>query len=317
MSFRKLAASSLIATFALIVVGALVRSTGSGLGCSTSWPDCSGSLIPNFTDHHVVIEFTHRAIAGVIMILIGVLAYKAYRARRETPHLVAPSIAAFVLVLIQALLGALVVKLELEAESVVIHLSAALSLFALLLYINFAAAERQTDPALGDQPDADLTKRAKRAAGAVFILMLVGSYMSGIEGSGQAVNDWPLMSGKLIPNLGSEEMAVHFFHRILAAAVGVYLLVSMLAVIRQRDTHPTAAKLAHSALGLFAIEVLIGAFNVWTDLNALVVVAHLATGTLIWGALVAMALMTSPALREKQPSLARGMSSYPSGQGAS
>lgn len=316
MSFRKLAVSSLIATFALIMVGALVRSTGSGLGCSTSWPDCSGSLIPNFTDHHVVIEFTHRAIAGVIMILIGTLAVKAYRGRREAPRLVTPTIAAFVLVLIQALLGALVVKLELEAESVVIHLSAALSLFALLLYINFLASERPS-PEVGDAPDADISKRARWAAGAVFVLMLVGSYMSGIEGAGRAVSDWPLMGGKLVPNLGSEEMAVHFFHRVLAAAVGVYLLVSMLSVIRRRETHPASAKLAHSALGLFAIEVLIGAANVWTDLNALVVVAHLATGTLIWGALVAMALLTSPSMRAKQPHLARGVSSYPTEQGAS
>lgn len=315
MSFRKLAFSSLIATFVLMVVGALVRSTGSGLGCSTSWPDCSGSLVPDFTDHHVAIEFAHRAIAGVVMVLIGLLAYKAYRGRHRSPTLVVPSVAAFVLVLIQALLGALVVKLELEAESVVIHLSAALALLALLLYINFLAAERMpdSDPA----PDEDLTKRARLAAGAVFVLMLVGSYMSGIEGAGRAVGDWPLMGGELVPDLGSEEMAVHFFHRAVAGVVGVLLVVVLLGVIRRKDTHRAAARLAHAALGLFAVEVMIGALNVWTDLNAAVVVAHLATGTLIWGSLVAMALLTSPRLREKQPVVARGVATYPTEQGAS
>lgn len=315
MSFRKLAVSSLIATFALIAIGALVRSTGSGLGCSTSWPDCSGSLIPDFTDHHVVIEFTHRVVAGIVMILIGTLAVKAYRARDRVPNLFLPSAAAFGLVLVQALLGALVVKLELEAGSVVIHLSAALSLFALLLYINFLALERSVTEL--EPTDDDVAKRARWAAGSVFLLMLVGSYMSGIEGAGRAVSDWPLMGGRLVPNLGSEEMAMHFLHRLLAAAVGVFLFVVLMGVIRRRGEMATAARLAHTVLGLFAVEIMIGALNVWTDLNALIVVSHLAVGTLIWGSLVTMALVTSPRLREKMPAIARRVTSIPSEQGAS
>lgn len=312
MSFRKLAISSLIATFALIAIGALVRSTGSGLGCSTSWPDCSGSLIPDFTDRHVTIEFTHRAVAGIVMVLIGLLTLRAYRERDRRPHLFAPSVTAFALVLVQALLGALVVKLELEAGSVVIHLTAALSLFALLLYINFLASERSGDGI--EATDADVAKRARWAAGSVFVLMLVGSYMSGIEGAGRAVGDWPLMVGRLVPDLGSEEMAIHFFHRVLAAAVGVFLFVVLMGVIRSRE-NATATRLAHVALGLFAVEILIGALNVWTDLNALVVVAHLTVGTLIWGSLVALALIASPRLREKVPASARRVSTYPSEQG--
>lgn len=312
-SFQKLALAALVTTFVLIVVGGIVRSTDSGLGCSTSWPDCSGSLIPDFTDHHVAIEFSHRMIAGAVVILIGGMALQAYRRRSEHSGLFAPSLAAFGLVLFQAGLGAVVVKLELEAESVVLHLSAALALLALLLYINYVIRPRpEAEPV-----DPDTFRRARWGAGAVIALMLVGSYMSGIDGAGEAVNDWPLMGGKLVPNLGSEEMAVHFFHRALAGAVGIFLVAIMWTVIRRRAEQPEAARLARAVLGLFAVEVLIGAFNVWTDLNAVAVAAHLATGTLIWASLVSMALVASPRLREKVPVMSRGMMTYPSEQGAS
>jgi len=313
-SVRKLAVTSLVATFALIVVGGLVRSTGSGLGCDTSWPDCSGRLIPDFTNHHVVIEFGHRVIAGFVMILIGALAYRAFRLRDERPNLFGSALAAFALVLFQAALGALVVKLELEAESVVLHLSAALALFALLVYVNFlanGAVAWSLDPV-----EPDVSRRGRNAAAAVFALLLVGSYVSGVPGAGRAVNDWPLMGGELVPNLAAEEIAVHFLHRGLAAAVGIFLLVVLFGIARQHRTRPAAARLARIALGLFSLEVAIGALNVWTDLNAAVVSLHLLTGTLIWGSLVTLAIETSPRLRERLVETTPRIASLPSEQRA-
>jgi cytochrome c oxidase assembly protein subunit 15 len=311
-SFRRLALGSLLATFALIGVGGLVRSTGSGLGCDTSWPDCSGRLIPDFTNHHVVIEFSHRLIAGVVMILIGALAYRAFRLRDERPSLFGPSLAAFALVLFQAGLGAVVVKVELEAESVVIHLLAALSLLALLVYVNFLASGARW-PRL-DAPEARISRRGRYAAGAALGLLLVGSYVSGVPGAGRAVSDWPLMGGKLVPDLAVEELSVHFFHRLLAAAVGVVLLVMLVGVLRRKASLPTAARLARVALGLFVVEVLIGALNVWTDLNSVVVTLHLLIGTLIFGSLVTMSIETSPRLRERLVDTAPRLAAYPSEQ---
>jgi cytochrome c oxidase assembly protein subunit 15 len=110
-SFRKLSVVSTVATLALITLGAVVRSTDSGLGCSDHWPGCNGSVIPDFTNHHVVIEFSHRFVALIVMVLIGSMMVRAYRNRSDLPHLFTPSAAAFFLVLFQAGLGAVVVKL--------------------------------------------------------------------------------------------------------------------------------------------------------------------------------------------------------------
>lgn len=301
-SFRKLAVFSAFTTLALITLGAVVRSTDSGLGCADAWPDCSGRVIPDFTNHHVVIEFSHRVLAGVVLILIGSLMVKAIRARADHPRLLWPSVTAFALVVFQAGLGAVVVKMELEAESVVIHLAAALSVFAVLIYL-VALAAPDSGP-LQEPTDNEVSRMTMWAAGATLFLMAVGSYMSGVEGSGRAFNDWPLMGGRLIPDLAVEEKAVHFFHRGLAAIVGLILFVTLMRVIKRKDNFPTAAKLAHAALGLFAVEVLIGALNVWTDLNPVIVTSHLLAGTLIWGALVGMILVTSPRFRERSRAVA-------------
>ena len=104
------------------------------------------------------------------------------------------------------------------------------------------------------------------------------------------------MDGAVIPDLGVETQALHFFHRGLAAIVGVIVVMVCLRVIRRKSEFPAAARYAHLAAGLFAVEVLIGAANVWTTGNSAFVTAHLAVGASIWASLVAMAVSTSEAL---------------------
>jgi len=74
------------------------------------------------------------------------------------------------------------------------------------------------------------------------------------------------------------------------------LFVFCVRVIKQNESHP--ARFAHAALGLFVIETLVGAANVWTDLNSLIVTLHLLLGALIWSSLIAIAVVTRPALEE-------------------
>lgn len=293
-SFRKLALFSLGATLLLVAIGGLVRSTGSGLGCSTSWPDCSGKIIPDFHNHKVVIEFSHRVVAGIVMALIATLAFKSHKMREHHPRLFAPSIVALGLVLFQAGLGALVVKFELEAETVVLHLTAAMCVVAALVYLIGTASASERVQSFGG--DAALSKRAWFAAGSVLFLLIVGSYMSGHESASLTFQDWPLMDGRVVPDLGDEGNAIHFLHRVLAAAVGVYLVYVLRDFLRKKSESPLSAKLAHAALGLFAVEVLIGAANVWSDLAPVFVTAHLVVGASIWGCLVGLAVLWSPAV---------------------
>lgn len=311
--FRRLAILSTVATFLLVGVGGLVRATKSGLGCGTDWPHCSGKLLPALETRATIIEFSHRLTATVVVVLLAALAVVAWRNRREAPRLVKPAIAAFILVMSQAVLGAIVVKLELDAISVVLHLGTALSLVALLVYITGAASA--FDGKLPEKRDPLVSRSAMWMSGAVFLLLLLGSYVSGRD-AGYVFPDWPLMNGRLIPNLDVQVQAIHFLHRGYAAVVGVLLVLFVIRMSRRKEEFPLAARLTHVAAGLFAVEVLIGAVNVWTRLNSIAVTFHLLIGALIWGSLVGVVVVTSPALEWVTASRSLGRSRAVVEQGA-
>src|SRR3954449_10495392 len=83
--FRRLADLTAVVTFLLIVVGGIVRVSQSGLGCgpggsgTKGWPLCGGQVIPFVGNENRVIEFSHRFLATVVVILIGLLCWRAYK----------------------------------------------------------------------------------------------------------------------------------------------------------------------------------------------------------------------------------------------
>lgn len=299
-SFRRLSLASTAATLLLVAIGGLVRATKSGLGCGDDWPRCSGRLLPALENRAVMIEFSHRLMATVVVILLGVLAVTAWRRYRDSPALVWGATIAFGLVLFQAVLGAIVVWLELTASAVVLHLATAMTLIAVLIHVNVGTwvAERPEPP----DADARLSKRARLAAVGVFAVVLVGSYVSG-RNAGYVFPDWPLMDGRLVPDLSYEPAVLHFLHRALAGIVGIVVAIVTIGVIRHRDASEIQARLARTSLALFITQILLGAANIWTypgRLNELLVTLHLLTAVLIWGSLVALAMVSSPSVAARR-----------------
>jgi cytochrome c oxidase assembly protein subunit 15 len=124
-------------------------------------------------------------------------------------------------------------------------------------------------------------------------LLIVGSLAS----TRDIGPSWPLVDGKLVPDLGVETFALHWLHRVLAGIVGIWVFATAVQVVRRKDDMPGAARYAHAAAGLFVVEVLIGAANLWTDLNPIVVALHLTIGALVWASFAAMATLTHPSVR--------------------
>ena len=295
--FRKLTFVSLGATIVLIAIGGLVRATKSGLGCGTDWPHCGGKLVPSLATRAEVIEFSHRFTAMVVGLLIASLAVVALRQVADR-RIKRTSLAALGLVIFQALLGAAVVKAELERIVVVAHLVAAMSLLALLIYLAGTVTARTRG--LEGATDAGLSRRVVFGALAVLALLVVGSLASTRDIGGS----WPLVDGKLVPDLGVETFALHWIHRVLAGAVGVVVFLVAARVMKRKAEMPGAARFAHAAAGLFGVEILVGAANLWTDQNAVVVALHLTVAALIWASFAAMATLIHPAVRtEPAPSV--------------
>src|SRR5260221_12731708 len=145
----RLAWSAAVATWLLIVLGGVVRIRGPGLGCGNEWPICHGRLIPSFADIGTAIEWSHRLVAAIVSTLVVLLAGSVWWIRRRTPP--GPSrlaYVAFALLIVQVLLGAVTVKLQLPPWTIVLHLGTAMLLFAALI----AIAKQLTPGALKGLP---------------------------------------------------------------------------------------------------------------------------------------------------------------------
>ena len=290
--FQKLAAATLGTAFLLVVVGVIVRATDSGLGCP-DWPFCHGQLLPPVDDPKAWIEWTHRTIAAVIGFQILGLAFLAVRDHRDRPSLLWPSIAAVGLVGFQAWLGRETVRLGNSGESVTAHLTAALLLVALLVFVTVRAGF----PARlgGHGRSQRFTLLAAFTTVATFALLLFGSQVTATD-SALVFPDWPLMGGTLLPTL-TDSSSAHVLHRWVAAIVGLFVAVVAVVAWRTQRDRPTLVRLAVGAAVLYAVQVVVGGLQVLTGLSGWSQTLHLALGAVIFASYVGLSVTSLYAAR--------------------
>ncbi|MGH2635654.1 MAG: heme o synthase [Actinomycetota bacterium] len=289
--FQKLTIATTASTVLLIAVGGLVRATDSGLGCP-GWPTCFGRWIPPL-EAHAIIEYSHRLLASVVVVLVSVQAFVAWRSYRRVRQILRPALAAVGLVFFQAALGGVVVEGGLEATIVAAHFTTAMVLLGVLANLtanSFCTVRLPTKgPGIAGS-DPGFARLSSLTAATAGVLLIVGAYVRA-EGAGLAFRDWPLMDGRLVPTLGGVATLM-FVHRVFA--VVVLALVIWLAIRARTMVHRSRdlVILSTAALALFGAQVLVGAANVWSALAPAAVTAHVALSALIWGLLVAIATVS-------------------------
>src|SRR6266542_966468 len=282
--FQKLTIATTASTVLLITAGGLVRATGSGLGCP-GWPTCFGRWIPPL-ETHPIIEYSHRLLATIAVILICLQAVVAWRQYRRVRQILLPSLAAVGLVFVQAALGGVVVKGELESTLVTLHFATAMTLLAVLVNVTansfcYVRLPLEGPPIAGSDPR--FVRLTLWTAAAAFALLIVGASVRA-EAAGLAFRDWPLMDGRLVPTLGGVATLM-FVHRLLAALV--LLLVIWVAIRARTMTRRSKdlVVLSSVTLLLYVAQIFVGAANVWSSLSAASVTAHVVLSALIWGVL--------------------------------
>jgi heme A synthase len=306
--FRRLADLTAVVTFLLIVVGGIVRVSESGLGCgpggsgTKGWPLCGGQVIPLVGNENRIIEFSHRFLATVVVVLIGLLCWRAYKNLRErNGWAFRGSLTAGVLVLAQAGLGGLTVEHSLAEELVAAHLGTAMLLLGLLLWLGAKARSASSLESGGPvtSPVRGLKPYAATAAVLLLCAIVAGGYMAGTEerGTGEVGPDVAgahMACGKMFPECGSGKFLpfgnnrltdIHLTHRVFVYMATIATIVLLLVAFARGSRDRL---LAIAAL-LLLCQFMLGALNVWLGEHGPLIVAHLTTGTLLWATVISIA----------------------------
>src|SRR6266542_2917403 len=255
--FRTLALATAAILYAIIVTGATVRLTASGLGCD-HWPGCqAGQPFPE-KGYHSYIEFGNRLVGGIAIVAALLAALAAIRAPRLPRYARWTAAAVFAGTLAQAPLGYLTVRFHLNPYLVISHFL----LSALVL--------------------AGAVVAALAAAGGCLVLLVSGTVAT-------ASGPHPGDSSK-IHRLWRLQDAV-FAHSVGTAIFGICFVFMLGYLVSRRSLSPRLLALTVGVLGLVGVQITIGAVQYHTRLPWWLVLIHVATAAAVWTWVVALAVL--------------------------
>ncbi len=289
--FRGLSLITVVSVFALIILGGVVRVTGSGLGCP-DWPLCDGGILPPL-DSKAIIEFSHRVVASVLVgPLIIATCVAAWIFYRKEIWLAGPATVALALLIAQALLGGATVLNELPGGTVMAHLAVGetlLGTMVLMAVVAYRGPLQLQHPSWAVGKARRFPTLAAVSAVGIFVLLISGSYMT-ITGSTGACSDWPLCNGDVFPE--HRLQMIHMAHRYVALVIGLIVLYSLHLGFLGRTQPVEIRILSISALVLLLGQVFVGAGTVWADFSQELRALHLALATAVWGTIAALFFVT-------------------------
>ena len=303
-ALRRFAWGVLAYFIAVILWGTLVRATGSGAGCGNHWPLCNGTVLQHSASVNTLIEFIHRITSGLsFFLVVGLLAWTFAGTVRG--HLArAAAVASVVFTLIEAILGALLVKLGYTAQSqspmrpafLALHLTNTLLLLAALALTAHLLSRRK-----GYLRGSVRVAAPFGAVATVIIVMIVG-----VTGSLAALGDTLFPASSLGQALAQDFSATsgwlvrwRWTHPAVAFFASIFL-IWLLVRAAQRSTHWDNRTLSALVLLLLAAVYTLGVLDVVLLAPLWVQVAHLLGADTLWASLVVLtARLTLVPIEEK------------------
>ena len=287
----------LVMALCIIIAGGTIRINDAGESCP-DWPQCFGTwgfdvsveeqgvywdenpdeidsrgADHRYTTFEIFSEWFHRMLVGVIavpVLLNAIIARKMVDVYGKTVY--RSTLVSGVLLIAQALVGALTVSMDNVDWSVALHLSLASIFTSTFIYQHFAMrkSEESTWELFSINPDfiAANKTRVDAMVGSVFTLLILGAWVSSTAGGqynqGWSVGfptGWPKCNGSILPSLDGPGVLVQMIHRFGAVLVGL-VLVSGSARLRSEarihESTPLFGRITDMAAGLWILNVLVG-----------------------------------------------------------
>jgi heme A synthase len=284
----------------VIVWGAYVRASFSGDGCGSHWPLCNGEVIPTTGLVKTLIELTHRLTSGVALLLVVGL---VWRARRLFPRGAAVRRGAFwslIFILIEALIGALLVKFALVAGNASVARAFVMSIHLVNTFLLLAALSLTAWWAMGGAP---LRLRRQGKVGAIFAVGLLGTLLIAVSGAVAALGDTLFPANSVAQGISQDfSAAAHFLirlrvlHPLFAVGIGLYIVAAASYVNNfLRPGSERTKKLTGILTTLFLLQLGAGILNVLLLAPVWLQLTHLLLADLFW---IALTLTAASALAQ-------------------
>jgi heme a synthase len=284
-SLKWFAVGTTIIMLFILLGGALVTKTDSGMGCGRTWPLCNGKFVPTEITPELVIELAHRLVSGAggfMVLALSIWAWKAIGHKRETKFL---SVLSFFFLMLQALIGAAAVKWGQSDFVLALHFGISLISFASVLLLTLLIFE------VDKKFDADqlvIDKRLKFHTIGVsiyaYLVIYTGALVRHMSAS-LVCPDWPLCVNST-PSLPDNMFEwVQMGHRAAAGFIFVWISYITFLAIKHYKNQKVLYWGWIIAFSLVSLQVMTGALIIFTRLNLFIALAHALFITCLFGIL--------------------------------
>ncbi len=274
---------------AVIVWGAYVRSSRSGDGCGSHWPDCNGEIIPTKPELKTLIEFTHRLTSGIALLMVVVLLIWAHRSYQKKHPVRLGTKLSMLFMLLEAAVGAALVLFSLVADNATIARAMFMSVHLVNTFLLLAALTLTAWWASGGEM---IQLKAKPGVTIAVTVALAMVMLLGMSGAVAALGDTLFPSHSIEQALKADmSPTAHFlirlriFHPAIAGLAVCYSISLVLFAILQYP-NTWVKRFGWTYVGFAILQVTIGIINVSLLAPTSIQLVHLLVADLVWISLI-------------------------------
>jgi heme a synthase len=272
--YARVAYAALLAFTVIVLTGAAVRLTDSGLGCP-KWPRCYGKVYPPL-DTHALIEFSNRMVTIPVTVAAFAAFLLAFRRRPHRRDLTRLSALLPLGVFAQAVLGGLTVRGELAYGWVMGHFALSMLVLAAAVALAWRATYEPGSRPRSSQRGLVLAARAAVALGALTIFVGTAATAAGPHAGG---SPGQRISRLDITGKGTMDFVIHR-HGEIALTFG--LLALLMWLLARRQPEPLVRRSSTALCCLIALQGLVGLDQYKTHLPTELVWVHVGLAALTW-----------------------------------
>lgn len=300
-AIRRLSIAALVVACLHLVFGAIVRISGSGMGCGNHWPKCFGYWFPPLSRPDLIVEVSHRYLASILVVTVGSMVLVAFRHRREpgiggSGGVLRSAVGALIAVLSAAVLGGVTVKMGNAPWATVAHWLVAMTLLALVATTAIRAGALGGSSSLTQHGTARAARSARVAAVLAIIAVALGGSTAKFPGAAVACTTVPMCGANA--TVDASAVYLQMTHRTVAVLLALHLVgVVMMLRKRRRDEAPVVVRAAVIALSFVVLQLVVASAMVLLHLPAVLRSLHEATGVGIWLSCFVLAYLARRAAR--------------------